>query len=334
MAMSVSGAFTEFRRDFVDLDPGDTATARSSRNYLQSQIVALPGKDSSFPRLTGDFVASGSFARRTKIRPLDDIDFFAVMHAEGATEVQQSSDPRTYWLKPGANTQPLSLLTDDCGYISSTRVMNKFKSGLADVANYAKAEIKRDGEALRLKLTSYDWNFDIVPALAVNNAEGNVSHYLMPNGRGDWMRSDPRKDSSDTSAANQKHNGYLLPLIRLVKYWNARPICPRLQSYYIETLCLKVFENKSALTSLTEGVRIFFQDAPTWLWLACPDPKGFGPNLDENVDASTKLKVSDSMNTAAANAVAALRYQQEGKVRDALVSWKAVFGPNFPQYDA
>lgn len=332
MATSVEGAFGEFRRDHVDLDPNDAATARSSRDYLQKQLIALAARDTTFPRMRGEFVASGSFARHTKIRPLDDIDFFAVMNAEGATEVASSSTAGTYWLKPGNNTQALSQLTDSFGYISSTRVMNKFKAGLTAVPSYSKAEVKRDGEAVRLQLLSYTWNFDIVPALAVHDSQGTTTHYLMPNGSGDWMRSDPRKDSDDTMKANQNHNGLMLPVIRLIKYWNRRPICPRLQSYYVETLCLKVFSGHPALSSLTDGLRIFFRDAPHWLWVPCPDPKGFGPNLDAAVDATVKRKVEDAMKTAAAHVANALSYQQGGQTRQALSSWQSLFGSDFPQY--
>ena len=71
--------------------------------------------------------------------------------------------------------------------MNSTRVLNAIKTGLAAVPNYSKADIKRTGVAVTLNLTSRPWVFDIVPALEVGDP---VKHYLIPNGKGTWMRTE------------------------------------------------------------------------------------------------------------------------------------------------
>lgn len=238
----------------------------------------------------------------------------------------------TYRLNPGQSTSPINRLTDSNGYINSTRVMNKFISALGNVPNYQKAEINRDGEAVTFQLASYTWNFDIVPSVEVGDGIGLTTHYLIPNGRAEWKRSDPRKDAAEVTAANQRHNELLLPLIRLIKYWNRRPLCPALRSYYLETICLNIFAFQPALTNLPEGIRTFFQLAPGQIQMPCPDPRGFGPSLDADIDWSTKTKVVNVMQRAATAAQNALQANQQGQIASALGYWKQIFGDNFPAY--
>lgn len=333
MATSVNGAFADFRRHFVDLDPGQVELARTSRDYLQKQIDFLPGKDSTFPYLAGRYVATGSFARKTKIQPLDDIDFLVIMSSGDTNEVWVAGPPGTSRLDLGANTSPLRYLIDANRYINSTKVMNTFKSALGTVANYQKAEIRRDGEAVTFQLASYPWNFDIVPVVEVHNGAGGIGYYLIPNGKGDWMRSDPRKDASATTTANQQHNGLLLPLIRLIKYWNRRPLCPTLPSYYLETICLKTFASQAPLTSLPEGLSTFFQYAPAQIAAPCPDPRGFGPPLDAGWEwQMIKPRIITAMRNAALLARNALLADQHGQVATALNYWHRIFGEGFPAY--
>lgn len=86
MAKTVNNAFNIFNRDFVNLDPDETKIARSSRDWLITQLTNLPNKIDDFPRLyEGMHIKFGSFARNTKIRPLDDIDLILTFSADGTT---------------------------------------------------------------------------------------------------------------------------------------------------------------------------------------------------------------------------------------------------------
>jgi hypothetical protein len=337
MAKTVSGAFAEFRRNCVDLDAGEVSAARRSRDYLQQQIASLTARYGAFPRLdpnSSPSVASGSFARRTKIRPLDDIDFFVVLERRGIRQRQSWWDQWRYYLTPKhAEPTVLAELTNKDGHISSTRVLNLLKSALAAAPNYASADIHRNGEAVSLKLSSYPWVFDIVPAVPhVNWWTGRVDWFLMPNGKGDWMRADPRRDAARATEANQRHNGLLLPLIRLVKYWNTNRLRQGLSSYYVETLCFNVFNNRSALTSLSAGLDTFFRKAPAQVSSPCPDPKGLEPRLDRNLNRETKDWVRQAMREAARAAREARKAEKRGDVAGAFESWRRIFGPEFPRF--
>ncbi|MED4164976.1 hypothetical protein P4642_20125, partial [Halalkalibacterium halodurans] len=84
---SIYSSINTFAKNIVDLDPENLAKARSSRKWLVRKIEDFPTTDESFPKIytAENDVQMGSFSRRTKIRPIDDIDFIVVFNAEGTT---------------------------------------------------------------------------------------------------------------------------------------------------------------------------------------------------------------------------------------------------------
>lgn len=333
MPYTVWGAFDTFRKETVDLDPEATRRARSSRDYLLTQLKALYAYDSACPKIV-DQIPYGSFARKTKIRPLDDIDLLALLIGKGTTaEKANNADPYEYWLRIKDDDAALAPFDDGCGYVSSIKVLNQLKKSLSNVGSYSKAEIKRNQQAVVLNLTSYTWVFDIVAAVPIRSYySDSTDFYLIPDGSGDWIKTDPRKDTAYVTKVNQQHDGWILPTIRLLKFWNQRTHKPRLSSYYFETLVLRTFDYASKIESLPKALRYFFNYCPLYLDLACPDPKGLGPNLDQDVDSETKGKIKAAMKEAASNADLAVYYEAQEQYENGINAWKKVFGPSFPSY--
>ena len=86
MAYTVNSSFEDFMRDSVNLDPERTTKARTSRNWLVHQIEELANNGKIPPLYNGtNHIFFGSFARNTKIRPLDDIDIMIMFDAQGCT---------------------------------------------------------------------------------------------------------------------------------------------------------------------------------------------------------------------------------------------------------
>lgn len=332
MPYTVWGAFDQFRKEKVDLDPEVTKTARASRDYLFEQLRKLAGKVSGFPPLTGSFQDFGSFARKTKIRPLNDIDFLALMNGRGTTATPSSSDPYTYWLKITKSDAPLASFPDSYGYVNSTSILYKIRDSLRSLNSYRKAELKKNMQAVVLNLLSYDWSFDIVPAVPVSDGHEGTVHYLIPNGRGDWIATDPRIDAANATRVNQSHANKFLPTVRLLKYWNRRTHKPALQPYYFETLAISVFRYASSITDFPSAVKHFFHNCPTYLWSSCPDPKSLGPALDADISYETKKKVADAMSEAAQFADWAQMYNAQENSEKAIYWWGRIFGPEFPSY--
>lgn len=63
----------------MNLVPERTNRARSSRDWLVSQIVNLANQGKIPPLYGLNHIYYGSFARNTKIRPLNDIDMMIIL---------------------------------------------------------------------------------------------------------------------------------------------------------------------------------------------------------------------------------------------------------------
>jgi hypothetical protein len=335
MAYTVGSAFTSFRQNTVDLTANDTQKARSSRDYLFEQIKSLAQNNTDFPRLGGGYLSFGSFARRTKIRPLDDVDVLVLLNGKGTTASHYQGN--TYDLKLTDSSAVLAYFSDNLGFysspeVNSTKILNKIRYHLGSIHNYRNADIKKTMQAVTLNLGSYDWVFDIVPALPVGDRYGNIEYYLIPDGKGKWIRTNPKIDSENVTRVNLKHDGNFLPIIRLLKYWNNRTHKPRLPSYYFEYLAIKVFENSPKIASTPQAIKYFFDNCPSYIQLPCPDPKQLGANLDSSIDYNTKQKVISAMSQASQLAGNAIWYETKSSSSEALNAWRTIFGSEFPTY--
>ena len=79
MARTVNAGFETFLSDTVELTKAETDQARSSRDFLIAQLMAARGSSASSLPLNGQWQGFGSFARKTKVRPLDDIDLMVTL---------------------------------------------------------------------------------------------------------------------------------------------------------------------------------------------------------------------------------------------------------------
>ncbi len=108
MAKSVNKAFDEFNSKYVNLKSERVSTARSSRDWLLEQLEKLPDKIDDFPILYSEkHIKFGSFARNTKIKPLDDIDLIITFKALGSTYITMSYGTE-YFLSGGSRGTELT----------------------------------------------------------------------------------------------------------------------------------------------------------------------------------------------------------------------------------
>lgn len=334
--LSAQSAFNKFQR-IVDIETKTYKSGRSSRNFLQTRITALSKSDPLFPKITGRYIPYGSLARKTKIAPLDDIDLLVILSDKLLKEEAfygAPYSPHTKRLAITNGTAPLAAYAEN-GYVNSKRILNRMKSQITKLHNYKYSSVKRNLQAVTLQLKTQTWNFDLVPAVAVGKVVSGktvVAHYLIPDGKGEWMRTDPRKNATDTTAANRQHNGLLIPTIRLLKHWNRMTRKPRLSSFYFETLALRVFHYAPTITTIPGAVKYFFDHCPSYLFQSCPCPTGHGPNLDASVSWEIKNKVATAMRADANDAGLALQHEQQGDIKNALRHWRRVFGTKFPTY--
>ena len=329
MPYSVNSCFESFMRDSVNLDPERTTTARTSRNWLVHKIEDLANYGKIPPLYNGaNHIFFGSFARNTKIRPLDDIDIMIVFDAQGCTTDNVSKIVgKTYPIY--VNNAHAKLIPDyrDGNVLNSRKMIEAIKRELGGIPKYNKAEIHRNQEAVTLQLSSYEWNFDIVPCFYTT-----TGFYVIPDGRGNWKGTDPRIDQSRVTLANQRFNGALLPAIRLMKYWKQIHWGNDISSYLFENIMIDwanslfIFPSsfpqivKSALGALSSKILMNY-----------PDPKGFQGNLN-NLDIFDRIRFSTIASDNLSDISTAIQYEQNHMIEAAINRWIKVFGNEFPRY--
>lgn len=331
MEKTVNAAFATFLSDTVNLDKDQTTNARGSRDWLLGQI-RLFQDDETFPKAYGEKdIHFGSFARRTKTRPLDDIDLMICLSGQGSTYHEYNDRIE---IKVNLNTNLKNLCNDGTDILNSRKVINKFLAKLNDIPQYQNAEIKRNLQAAVLSLKSYDWAYDIVPCFFTSPAANGRTFYLIPDGNGNWMFTDPRIDKERTTTINQQHGGFILNIIRTIKYWNKRPTMPSMSSYMLETMVLDYYENRNDTTSNYVDVEVpkVLNYIKNQIWYNVNDPKNIQGNIN-NLSADDKQKISDRASQDYDKSIEAIRYKEESEHKKSINKWREVFGDNFPKYE-
>ncbi len=330
MAYTVNTAFNTLMKDFVNLTAESSQEGKKSRNWLvDEQISKFPDNDDKFPLLQSNYAMwFGSFSRRTKIRELDDIDMMIIMHAQESKYWDYGS---TVYLSPGENSRFLNYLDDSGQWINSRKVVNKFVSSLNAVPQYSNSDSKRQGEAATLKLLTRTWNFDIVPAFSTVPEADGTNFYLIPDGYGNWKKTDPRIDKERTTRLNQKHDGRVLNAIRLVKYWKRKRGVPAIGSYLLETILLNRYESLIQ-GGVSEWVDREFPHALRALGSAILgsvyDQKSFQGDIN-NLSSDDRWKVWEKATADAALAEEAIALEFSEPLESGK-RWQQVLGNDFP----
>lgn len=327
MATTVNSAFNEFNQDFVNLIPDRTNKAISSRDWLLTQLNKFESKEYlNFPLKYEDrHIKFGSFARKTKIRELNDIDLMFCLTANGATYTLCNS---TYYINTLNAGNRLKNLSDN-DTLNSRKVVNKLKSALSEVEHYKSAELHSRGEAATLNLQTYEWVFDIVPCFYTD-----TELYLIPDGNGNWKATDPRIDQNLVTKTNQNYSERLLQLIRTLKYWNKHNSSFTIGSYLFEQIVINFTKNKTELSQWIDfNIKDFFSYLSTHIYDTVNDPKGIQGNL--NCLTYEQMKsISDKAQWAYNKAVEAIDAETNKKDQEkAIGKWYEIFGNKFPKYE-
>jgi len=243
-----------------------------------------------------DSFLTGSYSRHTMIAPLkeSDIDIFIILHPDYHETSGQAN------------------LLD--------RVKRVLKNTYPNTP-----DISRNGQAVTIQFT--DFVVDVVPAFY---REGGG--YLIPNSAGQtWIATDPKKHVQILSDANSKHNGDLVPLIKMVKGWN-RNIDRYFYSFHLEVLALQILDGVT-ISDFPSGVRYFFDKGRSYIRDKNPDPVGYGGDVGAYLNTNPKIEGAVSrFETAYDRAIRAEDYDRRGYVQDAIDMWKKIFGQYFPSY--
>jgi len=168
---------------------------------------------------------NGSYERDTIIRPLDDIDLFAVID-------------QTDYAENGLDQKPQSVLT-------------KFKNYLNGLSEY-KDKVKQDRPCVTVVLS--DKNFDVLPSLRKAGAL-----YIPNSDLNGWIFTDPKTHTDSLNRVHRNRNYKVKPIVKAVKQWK-RENSQNIPSFHIEEVAINVFDIWT-FTNLEEGIRLWFEHA-------------------------------------------------------------------------
>lgn len=237
-------------------------------------------------KLNGECIfQNGSYDRDTIIKPLDDVDLFLVL--------KESSYIDEYGRLPN----PQSVLTKMKNYLNST-------------THYA-GKVKQDRPCVTIHLS--DKKFDILPCFGNDNAGYQIPNYEL-NG---WMYTNPVLHSSELTTTNQSCSGKVVPLVRIIKYWNREMNGKKIPSFHIEEMAINTFRFGS-ITNFEDGVYKWFQYSLSVLDITKFDStEKYSESY--NILKETKEKISKAHD-----------FYKAGNELEAKKVYKEVFGDKFP----
>ena len=199
-----------------------------------------------------------------------------------------------------------------------TALLQQLKAVLAEVSA-SRVDLSRNGRAVRISLSSFA--MDVIPGFYRQNGG-----YVIPDvARSRWLATDPIKHAAIWRQADQRQNGRLIPMLRMLRAWNRCQGSP-FQSLHLEGLALRIFE-KAAIGDALSALRHFFDKARPMVLAPTPDPAGYGGDLGDYLDDSEKMSAAvASIDAGHARIVNALLIEELGKPERAKSDWLAIFG--------
>ena len=345
MATTVNQAFKEFIDNTLTISSSQKEKANNSVDSLKNQIDILSSRGLIPETASSKHYLFGSFSRKTKNPPLDDIDLIICFSACGSVNIYENKWDDIKLVVEGDNEQLLGLC--DKKYksfysgeyeheLNSNKFKNKLVSALSDVQYYKNAELHARGEAVTLNLSSYDWSFDIVPAFFYEN--DNETIYVIPNGFGKWKKTNPKKEKERITNLNKSFKKIVSKVVRLVKYWNRRGKMPTMTSYVLETMVLDYFDSLQAPEeNETIYPDLLFRDVLEYvsnnIYSPIYDSKGIEGDIN-TLSYLDRYKLMIRSKNDYQKACEAVRAElEENDFQKSINIWRSIFGDEFPKYE-
>lgn len=294
--MDTSGAFNAYDKD-LNLDPAKRAEAEVFHHSLTTYLRALGIIVSAF--------LQGSFARKTMLKPLRDIDKVVILAAKYA-----------------------HLLRDPNG---AQQVATVVENALRD--RYPNAKFERARHAIQMDLGQNTFSFDVVPAFEVDDGTGDV--WIMDLGKNldesGWKRSNTRRLMQAVSDRNKATEGAFVHQVRHVKHFVRTKLDGILPGLHVEAIAYTCITSKMSYADAAQQV------------LRCgaellkagkgyTDPTG-DDQLSRKLSAEDRAVAQAAFATAADAADRAQRHAAAGHHGAAIAEWFSIFGEPFPSRD-
>jgi hypothetical protein len=245
--------------------------------------IKVKANDNKIPKPISYFMF-GSIARKTKIKPLDDVD---IMYVVGTAIKQGESENHT--LSECSIKFGEEKCEPNTNNISSLILLNDIKAAIKE--SYSKSEVRRNQEVVNVYLASYGVGFDIVPAFIITN----MDYYLIPRGHGfhNWKKTNPAKGMELFNRVNNRHKYLVRDTLKIIKYWFQKKNIVTPGSYHLECVLCYAFDNSIlVLDNLKSTLTYAFQNINFNNYLlSCPDPYGPAGDLKSDLIQSDADKI-------------------------------------------
>jgi hypothetical protein len=338
---SISQSFEDLLTRAINIPEGIRSTASASQQNLRKFLHDECQRDSGFPPVLktadGDFLG-GSFARHTKTWPLDDIDIYLPLDGANLSYILHGTVLPYTVQTDGLLGNPLLTPRWASGqYVSSTKLIEEFAAVLK--RRFPETKVKPGGQAVEIQMTHGQTSttdglgYDIVPCFSLKPLQkDDAPFYLMPDGQGGWIRTNPRSDAAVADILQENHNSLFRKVVKLLKYWNTEQLGGALSSYFVELSVARVYLDKvvksESVTTLSHGVALAFwavQQAVTQgaqsSWVVHAPPV-----LPGSLTATQLMVLKSDVNRACA----AWEDEKAGNMVSSAAKWKCVFGSKLP----
>lgn len=327
MPLTVDESFRQFQRETIDLDRETVEIARQTIQSLSSKLDEILFQNSeSFPKpIPRAHIVYGSFQRSTKIRELDEINLLLCLDLEGARENRRRAS--RYLISTSKSSERMRQLAGG-DQLNSTALLLRLEELVQEVPGFLSTHLHGKGKAVALALEQHDWRFDLVPCFKIEE-----DFYLMPDGSGSWIPTRPRKANLPIVKADQATDGRLVPLIRLLKYWNRHNPAPTIPAYVFELIVADYANSRANLSWWTDfNVLSFFGFLSDRIWKKVADPNEIWSDLNP-FSKEEKKKITEVVEASRGLARKAIDAETQGKDHKlAIAQWREVFGSGYPQY--
>ncbi|MHA2335430.1 MAG: SMODS domain-containing nucleotidyltransferase [Candidatus Hodarchaeales archaeon] len=193
-------------------------------------------------KIDGYPLITGSYVKKTGIRPLNDVDILV-------------------WLpKSFAGISSIDMIDK----ANPRQVLKKMKSVTKSLKIRHEA-IRPQNHSLGIQYRGDTFRIDLIPGFAREDPTGSNSFnrlFWTPDKEtGEWLNSHPKVDRARMITANRKGNQLVIPVLQLLKAWKNQLTSKSFKSYHLECLLVYLADHKPHLYS--SDFYSVFRDAVT-----------------------------------------------------------------------
>jgi Second Messenger Oligonucleotide or Dinucleotide Synthetase domain len=284
--MDVPEAFDALDEN-LKLDPDETVAAQDRHAEITETLVSAGIASGSF--------LQGSFARKTMLPPLHDIDKIIIL-----TEAYRGQHP--------------------------DGVMGAIEDAVAAVCS--PVTFDRSKHAVKIDIADDPFLFDCVPAFESDGDDDDVliANREAPATVDEWTRSNPRELARRIAERNQATNGRFIHQVRMVKQAVRELLGDRLPSLHVESIAYTAIE--TALEH-PDAVAKFFEVGAELLGGEYYEPTGVD-QISDRLDTAIADEAELAFINAAKRAHEAIDLAAAGDHNEAVRVWVTMFGDVFP----